>query len=98
MSFGKLLYSRVPIANNTILYTIFAKRVDLTLCSYHKKENNSSVKVGAGGNFKRGNEYFCGFPGDNGFMGVHLPPNSGSVNIKCVQLFAHQSYLHKVVV
>lgn len=52
MSFGKLLYSRVPIANNTILYTIFAKRVDLTLCSYHKKENNSSVKVGAGATLK----------------------------------------------
>lgn len=40
------------------------------LCSYNKKEEEEKTSLG--------DEYGYGFDGDDGFMGVYLPPNSSS--------------------
>ena len=82
-----ILYSMVPVVNNTLFYTgKFAKRVNLMFkCSYHK----IIIVKEVGRNFG-GVGYAYGKGCDDSFTGVYLSPNSSS----CICWYLMYSFLY----
>lgn len=75
----------MSIVSNIVLCTLtFAKRIDLMLCSYHKKIIITN-KDGKGKYFGGLDVYCIGC--DDSFMGGYLSPVYPVVYIKYMQLF-----------
>ena len=65
-------------------------------CSYHTHTNTKNKKGQREETFEGGG-YVYDVDGDDGFMDIHLPPNTSGCLIQYTQLSVYDAYLNKVV-